>query len=367
MITVKIRKQVKTIDQSDILNQWFGIARIYYNQAILRLKENHRISFYSLRKELIDKLKIQFPYSEDTPYDIRANAIKDAYITIMNGIKKAIKERKFIEYKFREKKDLNQSIFIPKHSVKENGIYVRILKEMNMSESIQTVDGDCRLCYKRNNGYYLSIPQKSKTKTSSDIPKKFATYCAIDPGIRTFATCYTRKGVFEIGVNDCKRIDRLNYHLDKLQSEINKSNAKKKAKLRKASQKMRDKIKNIVKELHWKTSKFLCVNFKKIFIPEFKTQDMVIKKDRKINKKTVRNMMTWSHYLFRQRLIHQAKKYGSDIYIVNESYTSKTCSHCGHINEKLGGSKTFKCAKCEIRMDRDVNGARNILIRQLSL
>lgn len=366
-MTVKIRKQVKTIDQSDILNQWFGVARIYYNQAIIRLKENHRISFYSLRKELIDKLKFQFPYSEDTPYDIRANAIKDAYITIMNGIKKAIKERKFIEYKFREKKDLNQSIFIPKASVNKNGIFTRILKEMNMSEFIQNVDGDCRLCYKRNNGYYLSIPQKSKTKTNSNIPKKFATYCAIDPGIRTFATCYTRKGVFEIGVNDCKRIDRLNYHLDKLQSEINISNAKKKAKLRKASQKMRDKIKNIVKELHWKASKFLCVNFKKIFIPEFKTQDMAIKKDRKINKKTVRNMMTWSHYLFRQRLIHQAKKYGSDIYIVNESYTSKTCSNCGHINEKLGGSKTFKCAKCEMKMDRDVNGARNILIRQLSM
>lgn len=365
---MKNRKQVKMINQTDILNQWFGVARIYYNQTILRLKEDHKISFYSLRKELIEKLKLRFPYSEDTPYAIRANAIKDAYISIVNGIKKAVKERKFIEYKFREKKDLNQSIFIPKASVKNNGIFIRILRDMDMSESISNVDGDCRLCYKRNNGYYLSIPQKSKTKTNSDnISNKFATYCAIDPGIRTFATCYTRKGILEIGVNDCKRIDRLNHHLDKLQSEINTSNAKKKSKLRKASQKMRDKIKNIVKELHWKTSKFLCVNFKKIFIPEFKTQDMAIKKDRKINKKTTRNMMTWSHYLFRQRLIHQAKKYNADIYIVNESYTSKTCSQCGHINEKLGGSKVFKCTECGMKMDRDVNGARNILIRQLSL
>ena len=74
-----------------------------------------------------------------------------------------------------------------------------------------------------------------------------------------------------------------------------------------------------------------------------------------------------SHYLFRLRLINQAKKYGTDIYIVNESYTSKTCSNCGWTNDKLGSSKSFECLKCRIKMDRDFNGARGIYMRQLSL
>ncbi|CAG8742183.1 15907_t:CDS:2 [Funneliformis caledonium] len=31
----------------------------------------------------------------------------------------------------------------------------------------------------------------------------------------------------------------------------------------------------------------------------------------------------------------------------HEEYTSKTCEHCGQINGKLGGSKTFRCNSCE--------------------
>ncbi|MDH6100459.1 zinc ribbon domain-containing protein [Anabaenopsis sp. FSS-46] len=49
----------------------------------------------------------------------------------------------------------------------------------------------------------------------------------------------------------------------------------------------------------------------------------------------------------------------------NESYTSKTCGNCGHVHYKLGGNKVFKCPHCGIQICRDVNGARNILLRAL--
>ena len=86
-------------------------------------------------------------------------------------------------------------------------------------------------------------------------------------------------------------------------------------------------------------------------MPVFKTQQMVNKQDknRKLNNKTARNMITMSHYLFKMRLINQAKKYGCDIYIVNESYTSKTCSNCGKIDQSLGSSKVFNCENCCIK------------------
>ena len=35
-------------------------------------------------------------------------------------------------------------------------------------------------------------------------------------------------------------------------------------------------------------------------------------------------------------------------------------------NDQLGGKKVFECDKCGIRIDRDINGARNIFLRQLS-
>ncbi|CAG8576195.1 4226_t:CDS:2 [Ambispora gerdemannii] len=50
-----------------------------------------------------------------------------------------------------------------------------------------------------------------------------------------------------------------------------------------------------------------------------------------------------------------------------EEYTSKACGCCGHIHQKLDGSKVFHCPSYTTELDRDINGARNILLRYLTL
>src|SRR5690606_8719719 len=64
---------------------------------------------------------------------------------------------------------------------------------------------------------------------------------------------------------------------------------------------------------------------------------------------------------------HTVTGSAASVVIVNEAYTSKTCGSCGCLNERLGGSKHFHCPHCHFHIDRDVNGARNILIRFLTL
>ena len=54
------------------------------------------------------------------------------------------------------------------------------------------------------------------------------------------------------------------------------------------------------------------------------------------------------------------------VVLCNESDTSKTCPKCGHIHDKLGGNKKFRCPSCGYTAHRDWNGARNIMIRALS-
>ena len=52
---------------------------------------------------------------------------------------------------------------------------------------------------------------------------------------------------------------------------------------------------------------------------------------------------------------------------VNEAYTSKT--YCGRLMNNLAGKKSFKvpCVDGRIKLiDRDTNGARNIIIRFIS-
>ena len=89
---------------------------------------------------------------------------------------------------------------------------------------------------------------------------------------------------------------------------------------------------------------------------------------RTIGKNTTRRMLMWAHYKFKMRLMEKAKHHGKLVVIVNEAYTSKTCTSCGSLNPKLGGSKTFRCvsAACGAQLDRDANGARNIWLRNVA-
>ena len=63
----------------------------------------------------------------------------------------------------------------------------------------------------------------------------------------------------------------------------------------------------------------------------------------------------------------KSKEYfGCNVLEVTEEYTSKTCGKCGFINKKLGANKIFNCNKCKLQIDRDLNGARNILLKFLT-
>ena len=53
------------------------------------------------------------------------------------------------------------------------------------------------------------------------------------------------------------------------------------------------------------------------------------------------------------------------MFLVNEAYTSKTCSWSGEIIAKLGGRKTITGSD-GVSVDRDLNGARGIFLRALA-
>jgi putative transposase len=128
------------------------------------------------------------------------------------------------------------------------------------------------------------------------------------------------------------------------------------------------KIKNLIRDLHCKFSKWLCENYHIILLPKFETSQMVKRGKRRIRSKTAFAMLTWSHYNFKQRLLNKTREYPwCKVLIVDEHYTSKTCGLCGNIHKKLGGSKVFKCPSCGIEADRDAQAARNILLRYLTL
>ena len=50
------------------------------------------------------------------------------------------------------------------------------------------------------------------------------------------------------------------------------------------------------------------------------------------------------------------------LYIVNEANTTKTCSFCGNIYCP-GKSEIYNCCNCKRNIGRDINAAKNILMK----
>lgn len=130
-----------------------------------------------------------------------------------------------------------------------------------------------------------------------------------------------------------------------------------------AASRLRGKINNLVDELHKKTARFLVDNFDVILLPTFETSQMSKKAKRRIRSKSVRQMLTLSHYRFKQFLKHKAFETSKLVIDVNEAYTSKTVSWTGEIVANLGGATVIKSKLTGQSMNRDLNGARGIFLR----
>jgi transposase len=174
----------------------------------------------------------------------------------------------------------------------------------------------------------------------------------IDPGIRKFGVGYDPNGkIIYFG-------DRAKNRLVEIMKIRDEEEDKVKKKL--YTKKMND----MTDELHWKIIRYIMKNYNDVMIPDFKISGMV--KGKKILKETKRLLYCFRFHAFMTKLKYKCKIEKKRLYIVNEAYTSKTCTNCG-ILQDVGGKEIYKCKECKMEVDRDVNGSRNILIKNIRL
>ncbi|CAG8703828.1 11196_t:CDS:2 [Gigaspora margarita] len=315
------------------LRKWIGTARWTYNRCLIAVKE------------------------EETPYDIWDEAINDLLKGYTSNF--ATKHENF-KMKFCSKKDSQQSIAIlSKHwgrSGRSRGEFL-FLHKMNSAESLPKQLGyDSHLVMNRLGEFYLCIPELLKIRAKNQGPlflenqeKGGSGVIALDPDVRTFMTGYDPSGMaIEWGKNDVNRIYRLCHIYDRLQSKQDmihgKGNKCKRYRLRRVMLRIHKRIRCLVHECHCKLTKWLCENYCAIILPEFCAQRMI-----RHGQQCIAHEHPWCR-----------------IILCTEEYTSKTCGFCSYIHHKLGGSKKFCCPKCKMELDRDINGARNILLRYLT-
>lgn len=289
---------------------------------------------------------------KETPCHIRQNAIFDAH-QAYSASRNA---------KFRSIREPRQTIKFNDCNFSQGKWYSRLTSKLSFTSSEPIPnrwDYGTQLVYRRGKWFAIFPEPIDRSENQSN------KLIALDPGVRSFLTGFDGEKVIEIGSGDMGRITRLCQHLDDLISRSTGVNAKYRRSMRRAANRIREKIKNLIDEVHKQSSNYLTKNYKLIFFPRFESSQMVAKTSRKIRSKTVRSMLTWAHYRFKQVLKHQASKRGCVVLDVGEAHTSKTCGKCGHRHAKLGGSKVHKCPNCGTESPRDGNGARNIMLRAL--
>jgi putative transposase len=252
-----------------------------------------------------------------------------------------------------------QSCYIPKSAVSGRGLYHTFSGEIKWTENLPEEHGDARLVLEKGR-WFVCLPVEEQHHK----PENQGRVVSLDPGIRSFLSFFSETSCGKLGKHDFGKIQRLCSHLDKLQSQISKAAHKQSQRLKKAAQRIRWRIKDLVSELHHKSAKFLVDNFDVILLPTFETKNMARRTKRKIGSKSVRAMLTWAHFRFKLFLKHKAFEYGKTVVDCNEAYTSKTVSWTGEI-QNIGGAKQITSKLDGQTMDRDYNGARGIFLRAL--
>jgi putative transposase len=73
----------------------------------------------------------------------------------------------------------------------------------------------------------------------------------------------------------------------------------------------------------------------------------------------------WPHGQFRRYLEEKAARLGMRVSLIDEAYSTRTCSACGHCHSSAPRGRVFRCSGCGAIVHRDANGAANICSKQV--
>lgn len=355
-------------DQKSILHKWFDECEKLYNFCVDKYNNDNKYFDGGYMKHKLQIFSELYGNNDKPcPYDILTDEIR-IFCSNLKSCLTNLKNKNINHFVMKHKQNdyKNRCIFIPKTAVTKNKIYKNHLGTMiGMENILDKIENDCRINYiKFLNRYELLIPVNIPQKKI----EKRENIVALDLGKNIFVAYYSENTFGTIGENVEKPIieiqNKIKNYGETIKNKKNKNNYKlrNKNKLKKKIQKKYNKIKNIVKDMHNKTALFLCKKYNQILIPEFNSQQMISNGELDKKTKFVLNML--SHYKFKQHLINKSNEYGCKIKIVTEEYTSLTCTKCGN-KSKQYNKREKECMICGYKINRDINGARNIFIKNV--
>ena len=389
-----------TIEQKKKLIKYFGDCRYTYNKCVSNDTDE---SFDILRDRYVTKLVNTVNFIK-TPKEIRAFAVNE-YTTNRENAYDMYEYKKYIE----EWKSKNFKKYTPKEIEEPKMNYRKKKSEQSITinkNSVNIIDGQIQIypesfdrepfkiskrTKKRDKKYKEIINEKIiyhdikiiKTLTNKyyicfvkGTPKKEydtnINMVACDTGGRTFITTYSEDKTMEIGNNMTNTLGKMIKIKDAYEKEYNKEiikikkkngNIYKYLKSQMKYRKINEKITNQINDLHYKAIAKLN-EYSLICIPKLNIKKIM--EEKKIPLMARKILQAQCHGQFIKRLKEKSLINGKYVKIVSEHLTTITCGNCFN-RYNIDKSKTYNCPTCNIKMDRDINAARNIYLQQISL
>ena len=361
--------------QKEILESFFGLSRAIYNISLHNIKNskfgNYEIQNGKNKGNIVPKIPSEFDLDKSLPklkedynyLSLFPNVYAQAAIkNLSRGFDSFYKT--FNYPKFKAKKSNIQSFnMYAGCRVKIDGDYITLIKPRGSS---YTKD-DLKIRFKRhkikynfdkvtgftisreNNKYYISF-----TFYTDIEGKETNGSVGIDLGIKNFAICsdgvvYENKRFLE------KSLRKLKINQRKLDKKKKGSNNREKAKLKVS--KIYKKVKNQRNDYQHKVSREIVNKYNIICLETLKVKNMV--KNRRLAKAI--QDASWNSFI--SKLEYKVAENQGYLVKIDKFYpSSKTCSNCGCVKDKLSLSeRTYKCDECGFEIDRDLNASINIL------
>ena len=181
----------------------------------------------------------------------------------------------------------------------------------------------------------------------------------IDWGVKNPATA-SRPG-FDLGYTprvkeNAKALAKYQRRMARLKAKQDWENYRK-AKKKKAKLERRVKRQRLEQSRKW--SQHVARHNKTVAVEDFKSAFLFKKKN------MAKKSADIGIGIAKRELISACHVFGNDVFVIDPHYTTMDCSNCGtRAKAKLDlGTRVFHCNFCNTTIDRDVNAARNMLLR----
>lgn len=349
-------------EDKELLSLHFGHCRFVYNYFLKEKQEfylkNKKTLNYNNCSQALTTLKKQKEYV--WLKDVNSQSLQQSLKNLETAFGKFFsKKSKFPKFK---RKDGNNSFNVPQNvAIKSDKIYIPKFKNGIKFVNHRPLKGkicSATISKKPSGKYYVSIlaEQNVCIPDAADLTKAVG----IDLGIKDFAI-----------TSDGKRYPNLKFQ-KKYQSKLSKlqkhfarkqKGSNRKEKLRIKIAKLHEKITNSREDMQHKLSSSLLNKYDVICLETLAVKNMM--QTHKLAYAIAD--VSWNSMI--QKLEYKAAWKGKKIIKIDHFYpSSKTCHNCGYINQSLTLKDRFwVCPQCGTVLDRDVNAAKNILTRGLTI